>query len=162
MTDFNDEEYEEYEDDDLDEDTEDESEEYEKSTSGFTQVPNFILENVSLSIQARLLYCNLLKYAWNKDFCFPTQETLAVDMGLSSRRVRDILKELESKYIKVHRHGFESPNVYELLILPESRQYKKKYKNVFRRKERKKAELERKKRLNKGAKYIRTRRKDPS
>ena len=38
---------------------------------GFTQVPNFILTNKDLSVGAKLYYAMLLKYAREKDYCFP-------------------------------------------------------------------------------------------
>jgi hypothetical protein len=37
----------------------------------------------------------LLKYAREKDYCFPGQQTLAEDMGSSERSVRTYQKELE-------------------------------------------------------------------
>ena len=44
----------------------------------------------------------LLKYAWQKDFCYPGQETLAKDMGVSDRSVRTYLQELEAeKFINI-------------------------------------------------------------
>lgn len=124
----------------------------DNGASGFTQVPNSVLTDTNLSIHARLLYCTLLKHAWDKDFCFMTQDTLGGYLGLSSRRIRDYLKELKANdYINIHRHGYESPNFYELLVLPESKQYKKTYRNVFR-----------KQRLKNVEKLIRTRRKKSS
>jgi hypothetical protein len=62
---------------------------------GFTQVPNFILTNKDLSVGAKLYYAMLLKYAREKDYCFPGQQTLAEDMGSSERSVRTYQKELE-------------------------------------------------------------------
>ena len=62
---------------------------------GFTQVPNFILTNKELSVGAKLYYAMLLKYAREKDYCFPGQQTLAEDMGSSERSVRTYQKELE-------------------------------------------------------------------
>ena len=58
------------------------------STKGFTQVPNHILDNGKLSPGAKLTYAMLLKYAWQNDYCFPGQERLAKDMGVSDRSVR--------------------------------------------------------------------------
>ena len=62
---------------------------------GFTQVPNFILTNKDLSVGAKLYYAMLLKYAREKDYCFPGQQTLANDMGSAERSVRTYQKELE-------------------------------------------------------------------
>src|SRR5437762_3736141 len=62
---------------------------------GFTQVPNFMLTNKSLSVGAKLAYAMLLKYAWDNEACFPGQIKLAEDMGAGQRSVRTYLKELE-------------------------------------------------------------------
>lgn len=122
----------EYDDDDLEEIEIVPQKGSKEPKSGFTQVPNKVLTDVELSISARLLYCVLASYAWDKDFVFPTQKTLSEDIGLSIRRVRDLLKELESKgYIKTHRRGYESPNIYELLYLPKSKTFKKRYNEIF-------------------------------
>lgn len=64
-----------------------------KFTGGFTSVPNAVLENAELSLGARMTYIMLLKYAWQKDFCFPAQERMATDLGLTSRSVRTFLKD---------------------------------------------------------------------
>src|SRR6266536_2045903 len=65
------------------------------TTRGFTQVPNHVLDNAKLSPGAKLTYAMLLKYAWQNDYCFPGQETLAQDMGVTDRSVRTYLQELE-------------------------------------------------------------------
>ena len=47
---------------------------------GFTQVPNFILRDGSISIGAKVTYAMFLSYAWHNESCFPGQERLATDM----------------------------------------------------------------------------------
>lgn len=82
---------------------------------GFTLVPNFLLNNSHLSAGAKLTYVMLLKYAWYENFCFPGQDQLASDMGVSRRYAQTCLKELEqSKLISVKRQGLGKPNVYTL------------------------------------------------
>ena len=49
---------------------------------GFTQVPNFILKSKKLSSGDKLAFAMLLSYAWQNDYCFPGQETLAKDLGV--------------------------------------------------------------------------------
>jgi hypothetical protein len=51
---------------------------------GFTQVPNFILEDSSLSLGAKVTYSLFLHFAWNKDSVFPGQDRLAQHMGMST------------------------------------------------------------------------------
>jgi hypothetical protein len=47
---------------------------------GFTQVPNFILTDGSLSLGAKVVYAMFLHYAWHRDSCFPGQDRLGEDM----------------------------------------------------------------------------------
>ena len=85
------------------------------SLHGFTQVPNFILTNKELSVGAKLYYAMLLKYAREKDYCFPGQQTLAEDMGSSERSVRTYQKELEdAKFLEVIQRGLGKTSLYKL------------------------------------------------
>ncbi len=82
---------------------------------GFTQVPNFILTNKDLSVGAKLYYAMLLKYAREKDYCFPGQQTLAEDMGSSERSVRTYQKELEDAgFLEVTQRGLGKTSLYKL------------------------------------------------
>jgi hypothetical protein len=85
------------------------------SAGGFTQVPNHILKSTELSVGAKLTYAMLLSYAWQNDFCFPGQETLACDMGSGKRSVVRYIDELErSGYITIKRQGLGKSNIYTL------------------------------------------------
>src|ERR1700689_1899595 len=82
---------------------------------GFTQVPNFILTNESISVGAKLAYAMLLKYAWGDDACFPGQIKLAQDMGATDRSVRTYLKELESAdLLEITQRGLGKTNLSRL------------------------------------------------
>ena len=86
---------------------------------GFTAIPNRLLENADLSLGARMVYAMLLKFAWQKDFCFPAQERIATDLGIGIRSVRTYLHELrEAALITWKQQGLNRPNVYYLLKLP--------------------------------------------
>ena len=63
---------------------------------GFTQLPNFILRNPDLSIGAKTTYALFLSYAWHNNFCFPGQDKLAKDIGMSIGSVNAFIKELEA------------------------------------------------------------------
>src|SRR6266478_9874884 len=63
---------------------------------GFTQVPNFILRDGSLSLGAKVAYSMFLHFAWNNDSCFPGQDCLDLPMGMSVSRVNEYFKELEA------------------------------------------------------------------
>ena len=61
---------------------------------GWTGVPNFILESDKISVGAKLTYAMLLKYAREMDECFPGQNRLGEDIGVSERGTRKRLKEM--------------------------------------------------------------------
>lgn len=86
---------------------------------GFTQVPNFLLKSEAISAGAKLTFAMLLHYAWQNDFCFPGQETLAKDMGAGKRSIVRFLKELEDEgFIAVKRRGQGKSNLYQLILKP--------------------------------------------
>ncbi len=93
------------------------------SSQGFTQVPNFLLRSKHLSVGAKLTYSMLLSYAWQNNFCFPGQKTLASDMGVSLRSIVSFIKELQNQEsITVKRQGLNKPNIYTLhLTIKEKR-----------------------------------------
>jgi len=85
------------------------------SSQGFTQVPNFILRSKHLSVGAKLTYAMLLSYAWQNNFCFPGQETLAGDMGSGKRSIVRYIDELEkADCISIKRQGLGKLNIYTL------------------------------------------------
>jgi predicted transcriptional regulator len=82
---------------------------------GFTQFPNFILRNPELSIGAKTAYALFLSYAWNNAMCFPGQERLAKDIGMSIGSVNTFIKELESSgLIEITRRGQGKTNLYTI------------------------------------------------
>ena len=82
---------------------------------GFTQVPNFILKDPSLSIGAKVTYAMFLSYAWQNDLCFPGQERLAGDMGMSRSSVTAFTGELEKVgLLSIQRRGQGKTNVYTI------------------------------------------------
>jgi len=83
--------------------------------SGFTQVPNTILKSDKISPGAKLSYAMLLSYAWHNDFCFPGQDRLAKDIGISRQSVNTQIKELERKgFLRIQRRGQGRANLYEI------------------------------------------------
>lgn len=82
---------------------------------GFTQVPNFILKHADLSLGAKVTYSMFLHYAWHNDSCFPGQERLANDMGMSQSRVSEFIKELQTAgLIEITRRGQGKTNIYKI------------------------------------------------
>ncbi len=88
----------------------------ESLKQGFTQLPNFVLRNKDLSFGARLAYSVLLSYAWQEDSCFPGQDRMAKDLGVSRQMVNGYLQELKkSEFIKWERRGLGKTNIYFIL-----------------------------------------------
>ena len=82
---------------------------------GFTQVPNFILEDSALSLGAKVTYSLFLHFAWHKDSVFPGQDRLAQHMGMSTSRANEYVKELErAGLIEITRRGQGKTNLYKL------------------------------------------------
>jgi len=80
---------------------------------GFTQLPNFILRHSGISVGAKTVYAVLLSYAWHNDLCFPGQERLASDIGLTRVRVTQLLDELQKiGLIEIQRRGQGKTNFY--------------------------------------------------
>ena len=85
------------------------------SRKGFTKIPNAVLKNDHITSGAKLVYSLLLSYAWNNDYCFPGQDTLAKDICISRQSVNTHVKELEKKgFNKNKRLGQGRANLYEL------------------------------------------------
>jgi len=80
---------------------------------GFTQVPNFILRNPGLSVGAKVVYAMFLSYAWHDKLCFPGQDRLAQDIGMTRVRVTQLTGELErAGLIEIRRRGLGKTNLY--------------------------------------------------
>lgn len=87
------------------------------TAKGFTMVPNSLLNSGKISPGAKLTYAMLLKYAWYNDYCFPGQERLAKDMGVTDRSIRTYLQELEAaRFIDIKQRGLGKPNLYVLHV----------------------------------------------
>jgi len=82
---------------------------------GFTQLPNFILRDPNLSVGAKATYALFLSYAWHNNLCFPGQERLANDMGMSIGSINAFIKELEALgLIEIERRGQGKTNIYTI------------------------------------------------
>lgn len=91
--------------------------------AGFTQIPNVVLRRRDLSTGAKLTYVALLSYAWQEGSCYPGQERLAADVGVTDRSVRNHLAELvRAGLLTVQRRGQGLTNVYTLESLLQGRE----------------------------------------
>jgi len=82
---------------------------------GFTQVPNFILKNDALTVGEKITFAMFLSYAWHNERCFPGQEKLAHDIGVTRQSVNTFIKGLEKKgFLTIKRRGLGKTNIYTL------------------------------------------------
>ena len=85
------------------------------SAGGFTQVPNCVIRDKKLSSNGKLVYAQLLSYAWHNNHAFPGQDTMAGELGLSLRTVNGAVAELQTQgYLEVQRRGLGKTNQYVL------------------------------------------------
>lgn len=83
---------------------------------GFVQIPNKILRRKDISLQAKTIFAQLLSYAWNSAHCFPGQERMALDLGVTARTVRKYLQELKNaEVVTWKQRGTNKTNVYFIL-----------------------------------------------
>jgi len=88
------------------------------SAGGFAQVPNILLRNKMLSANAKVVYSQLLAYAWNNGYCYPGQDRMAEDIGASQPTIHRALKELEDNgWLKMERRGQGKTNIYTLMFV---------------------------------------------
>jgi DNA-binding transcriptional ArsR family regulator len=88
---------------------------HDRMQAGFTAVPNAILTDSSLSLGARMTWAMLAHFAWQDESCWPGQPTLAADMGVGERTLRNYLRELEGAgLVETERLGLGLTNVYSL------------------------------------------------
>ncbi len=81
----------------------------------YTKVPNEILGPSQLSIQARYLYCVLLRHCGQDEWCYPGQETLAKELRCTPRYVRELLSKLyTARIVYKKRKGFNRSNNYKV------------------------------------------------
>jgi hypothetical protein len=85
------------------------------SAGGFTQVPNILLNDPTLSANAKLAYSKLLSYAWHHDFVFPGQERMAQEVGSSRSVINRAVLELQRQgWLEIRRRGLGRTNLYVL------------------------------------------------
>lgn len=60
-------------------------------------IPNCLMSYTGLSLGAKLLWARLAQYAGQDGACYPSQQRLAFDLGLSVRQIRRLISELSTK-----------------------------------------------------------------
>ncbi|GEM_PF-6910839 len=88
-----------------------------RGLGGFTQVPNLLLGEPTLSHGAKCLWAVLLSYGWGSDEVFPGQRRAGEKIGLKERQTRRLIAELEEAgWLAVDQRGGNQTNVYHLLL----------------------------------------------
>lgn len=86
--------------------------------SGFAPTPRVVLRNPKLSRNSKTTYSLLLDYAWQTGSCFPGQQTLAKELGVSTRTIQRDLEELKAfGLIDWKQRGKNRTNIYYILPL---------------------------------------------
>ena len=90
-----------------------------ESAAGWTKVPNTILRDPTLAIQAKTLYAVLLSYAWQDGQTWVSQDTLSKALGCKPRSIRSWLTTLEHRgLISSESRGVGRSNRYHLRQAP--------------------------------------------
>jgi predicted transcriptional regulator len=85
------------------------------TSGGFTQVPNVLLRSPNLSLHAKVVYAQLLSYAWTNDRCYPGQVRMADDLGSTKSTVNRAILELQKTgWLEVDKRGQGKTNIYTL------------------------------------------------
>lgn len=95
---------------------------YKKLPSGYGMVQTEIMRLPNVSIQAKAIYALLASYTGAKEFCWPSQETIANDMGFKRpHTVSKYIKELEKagliKKSKLYPGEMKNHNKYEVMYI---------------------------------------------
>jgi DNA-binding Lrp family transcriptional regulator len=78
-------------------------------------VPNELIEPNQLTLQQKMVFIVLLRYASQDESCFPSQTTIAKSIGCSPRYVRTILGKLEAQgLIYSKRLDYNRTNTYQI------------------------------------------------
>lgn len=89
-------------------------------TKDFVQIPFVILRNPGIGPLEKVLYMNLVSYAWYVDEVFPGQDRLAWDLGVNIKTVRKGLVNLKKVgLISWRQQGFNKPNIYTIEPIPQ-------------------------------------------
>lgn len=79
----------------------------------YSKIPRFVLNNNKISSNAKLLYGDLVLLCHKNGFCYATNKFLSSNMGLSTRTITRLLKQLkEENLIKISYSIFHVRNIY--------------------------------------------------
>src|ERR1700694_4537953 len=85
------------------------------TAGGFTQVPNVIQNDPDLELGEKAVYAQFLQYAWHHDYCFPSQDRIAKNLGVSRTLVTKFVAGLaKNGLLTIERRGLGKTNFYTL------------------------------------------------
>jgi len=85
----------------------------------FCPIPNWLMQRQEVSFGAKCLFGQLTQHAGEDGFCFPSQKTLAKELGCSVRHIKRLLAELKQhKLIATVRDNTHQTNSYVFLVHP--------------------------------------------
>ncbi len=85
------------------------------NSSGWTMYPNAIQNDPTLDLGEKAVYAQFLQYAWHNDFCFPSQDRVAQNLGISRASVNKFVSGLARKgWLTIERRGQGKTNIYTL------------------------------------------------
>ncbi len=85
------------------------------TAGGFTQVPNVIQNDPDLELGEKAVYAQFLQYAWHHNYCFPSQDRIAKNLGVSRTLVTKFVAGLAKKgLLTIERRGLGKTNYYTL------------------------------------------------
>ena len=85
------------------------------SSAGFTMYPNAIQNDPNLELGEKAVYAQFLQYAWHHDYCFPSQDRVAKNLGITRKSVNKFVAGLAKKgLLTIERRGLGKTNVYTL------------------------------------------------
>lgn len=80
---------------------------------GFAQLSKPVLKSPLLSMQSKVVYAQLMSYAWESKKCFPGRERLANENGVHINTIDKYIKELKDfGLITIERRGLGMTNLY--------------------------------------------------
>ena len=79
-------------------------------------IPNSLVSYSGIGHGEKICLGRLHRYCLRKTYCWPSQEELATELGVSVRTVHEYISNLEGAgFIRVIQRGLGMPNVYEMI-----------------------------------------------
>lgn len=79
-------------------------------------IPQGLLECRDISLGAKVCLARLWKYCGRRTYCWPKQDEMSSELGVSERTIRSYIGELESgQFIRTEQQGLGKPNLYRML-----------------------------------------------